>query len=110
MFRSNPAHTGSDGTLGQVPKGVLKWKYTTGSWNSDSSPAIANGVVYVGSSDGYLHAIDAVTGSLKWKYKTGSGISSSPAVVNGVVYVVSYDSNLYAIDAVKGTLNWKYSL
>ena len=35
--------------------GALLWKYTTAN-NVESSPAVANGVVYVGSGDGNLYA------------------------------------------------------
>jgi outer membrane protein assembly factor BamB len=35
--------------------GTLKWSYITGSYNY-SSPAVADGVVYVGSSDSNMHA------------------------------------------------------
>ena len=62
----------------------------------DSSPAVANGVVYVGSEDNNVYALNASTGALLWKYATGSVVTSSPAVANGVVYVGSDDNNLYA--------------
>ena len=56
-----------------------------------SSPAVANGVVYVGSGmDGNVYALNATTGVKLWNYTTGSEVYSSPAVVNGVVYVGSY--------------------
>ena len=61
-----------------------------------SSPAVANGVVYVGSEDYKLYALDVVTGARKWSYATGSFIESSPAVANGMVYIVSSDHNVYA--------------
>ena len=61
-----------------------------------SSPAVANGVVYVGSVDGKLYAYHATTGALLWSATTGSYINSSPAVANGMVYVGSADQNLYA--------------
>src|SRR5271165_2119830 len=38
-----------------------KWSYATGG-NVWSSPAVANGVVYAGSSDGNLYALKASTG------------------------------------------------
>ena len=38
-----------------------------------SSPAVANGVVYIGSWDHNLYALKANTGALLWKYTTGSG-------------------------------------
>jgi outer membrane protein assembly factor BamB len=79
----------------------------------ESSPAVANGVVYVTSFDGKLYAFDAAgttncSGSPKscaplWT-ASASFSSSSPAVVNGVVYVGSGDTRLYAFDAA-GTTN-----
>jgi len=59
---------------------------------------VVNGVVYVGSGNGNIYAIDAVTGTLKWNYATGNSVFSSPAVSNGVVYVGSGDGYLYAIE------------
>jgi outer membrane protein assembly factor BamB len=84
------------------------WIYTTGS-GIVSSPAVANGVVYVGSGDYNLYALDAITGVKKWSYPTGGFIYySSPAVANGVVYVGSMDNNLYALDAMTGVKKWSY--
>ena len=61
-----------------------------------SSPAVANGVVYVGSNDGKFYALNAATGTLVWSYKSGHWFFSSPAVVNGVVYTGCDDGNVYA--------------
>jgi outer membrane protein assembly factor BamB len=61
-----------------------------------SSPAVANGVVYVGSDDGDFYAFDAKTGAALWSAATGGAVESSPAVANGVVYVGSDDASLYA--------------
>ena len=60
-----------------------------------SSPALANGVVYIGGNQN-LYALDAATGKVLWTYATGNTIQSSPAVVDGVVYVGSNDENVYA--------------
>ena len=73
-----------------------------------SSPAVAGGVVYFGSGDGHVYAVDAGTGVLKWKFKTGDVVHSSPAVSRGVVYVGSWDSYFYALDAETGALRWKF--
>jgi outer membrane protein assembly factor BamB len=62
-----------------------------------SSPAVANGTVYVGSDDSNIYALNATTGKLTWSFTTGDEVISCPAVVNGVVYVGSYDSYVYAI-------------
>ncbi|MFZ0318311.1 MAG: PQQ-binding-like beta-propeller repeat protein [Candidatus Sulfotelmatobacter sp.] len=75
----------------------------------DSSPAVANGVVYVGSGDGNIYALNANTGAKLWNYTTGGPVDSSPAVANGVVYVGSADSNIYALNATTGTKLWSYA-
>jgi len=70
---------------------------------------VVNGIVYVGSWDKNLYAIDAVTGKEKWRFATGDKVDSSPAVANGIVYVGSNDKNLYAIDAVTGKEKWRFA-
>ncbi len=85
----------------------LKWRHHTGSWVY-SSPAVANGVVYIGSTDHNVYALNAKTGALLWSYETGEWVDSSPAVANGVVYVGSEDSNVYALNAKTGVLLWSY--
>ena len=64
--------------------GALLWQGVIG-WSS--TPAVANGVVYVGSGDGSVYALNADTGAFVWKYATGGSVESSPVVANGVVYV-----------------------
>ena len=71
--------------------GVKLWNYTTGSYVV-SSPAVVNGVVYIGSDDGNVYALNATNGAKLWNYTTGiSMLYSSPAVVDGVVYIGSAD-------------------
>jgi len=72
------------------------WNYTTGN-SVYSSPAVANGVVYVGSYDNRTYALNASTGVQIWNYTTRNSVESSPAVANGVVYIGSYDGRVYAI-------------
>ena len=72
-----------------------------------SSPAVANGVVFVGTypdqgyGPGILYALNARTGALRWSHKMAS-IFSSPAVANGVVYVASWDGKVYAFGLKQG--------
>jgi outer membrane protein assembly factor BamB len=65
-------------------------------------------LVYIGSDDGYLYAIDFGTGTQRWKFKTDGMIRSSPTLAAGTVYVGSGDGNLYAIDSATGSLKWQY--
>lgn len=89
-------------------KGV-KWKFKTGA-SVIASPAISDGLIFVGSVDSFLYAIDMETGRQKWKFETQGGIVSSAAVAGGLVYFGSYDGNFYAVDEKTGTLKWKFSM
>jgi hypothetical protein len=75
-------------------KGVYIWSYTTGSGVS-SSPAVADGKVYVGSADDNVYCLDADTGGYIWSYTTGDNVNPSPAVADGKVYVGSVDGKVY---------------
>ena len=63
-----------------------------------SSPSLVEGVVYFGSNDKHLYAVDIETGEEKWKFETGAAVSSSPSLVDGVVYFGSADGHIYAVD------------
>jgi outer membrane protein assembly factor BamB len=70
-------------------------------------------MVYVGSLDGYLYALDATSGNINWKTKTEGPIASSPAVADGAVYFTSEEPGagaLYKLDATSGSVIWKKSI
>lgn len=72
------------------------------------TPICANGVVYVGSYDNNLYALNATTGDFIWKYPTEGGIVSKPALNEGNVYFGSEDKHLYVVSARSGKINWTY--
>ena len=66
-----------------------------------SPPAVANGVLYVGASDGRLFAVPTVCASggscdPLWEAQTGGAIAATPLVVGNRVYAASSDGLLYA--------------
>lgn len=89
--------------------GTLDWIYETDSWLW-SSPAIGSeGVLYFGSPDNNLYALDAVEGTLLWSYATDGDILSSPAVsCDETIYFGSGDHNIYALNP-DGSLKWRYT-
>jgi outer membrane protein assembly factor BamB len=100
--------------------GTKLWNFTTpGSiFSSQSSPAVANGVVYVGCGDnnvgsnsGNVYAIYANNGTKLWNFTTRGGVMFPPTVANGIVYAGSAgaDNNLYALYASNGTKLWNYT-
>ncbi len=72
-----------------------------------STPAVAEGRVFFGASDGAIYAIDASSGALRWRFATGGAVDSSPAVARGIVYAASRDGHLYAVGAGDGRLRWR---
>ncbi len=74
-----------------------------------------SGIVYVGGKDGFLHAVDALTGALVWKVDVGADISKTSPVIgdDGTIYVVEYvslyGSNLAAVTHLGG-LRWKHGI
>ena len=87
MYQSDLSHTGYSTSTGPTTN-QLKWSWNTGATISGgTSPAVANGIVYVSSTQA-LYALNASTGTNIYTYTTpGGGAFSSPAVANGIVYV-----------------------
>jgi hypothetical protein len=74
-----------------------------------SSPALADGIAYVGSNDENLYAFDVATGAQLWKVPTGGPIVSSPAIAAGIAYFGSEDGTVYAVDAATGASKWSFA-
>jgi outer membrane protein assembly factor BamB len=71
-----------------------------------SSPVVSDGLVYIGSYDHNLYAIDARTGEYVWKYATEDVISSSPCVWRDLVLIGSDDRLVYALLKDSGRIAW----
>jgi outer membrane protein assembly factor BamB len=63
-----------------------------------SAPAIAGTMLYCGSPDANVWAIDTRNGGIKWKFKTQRPIISSPALSPSGIFVGSQDGNLYQVN------------
>jgi outer membrane protein assembly factor BamB len=68
---------------------------------------VDNGVVYVGSNDHNVYALNAATGAKAWSFATKGSVGySSPAVAKGKVYVGSFGI-VYALNASTGAQVWR---
>ncbi len=105
-FRGDSARSGVVSGL-EMDRLEVSWSAELGG-SVDSSPAVADGVVYVGNSLGYVHALSAEDGQDLWSFKTGGAVVSSPAIAQGLAIVGSVDGFLYALDAVTGEQAWRY--
>src|SRR5712692_1325069 len=108
-FHANIAHTGVYESPGPVQMNGMKWVFKT-EGPIVGSPAVANGIVFIGSTDGSLYGVDEDTGQQRWKFRTVASrqVTASPAVVNGVVYFGGFDGVFYAVSADSGTLKWMF--
>lgn len=82
--------------------------------------AVYGGNVYVGSYDGYLHAIDSATGKQVWKVDTiidrtrSYTITGAPRVINGRVLIGNGGAEMgvrgyvTAYDAKSGKQDWRF--
>ena len=107
MFRHDLSRTGSFNSDEVLPQGNIKWTFDTDG-GIHSSPAVVDGIVYIGSRDSYVYALKADTGEKLWAFKTGSWVESSPVVAGGVVYIGSNDGYFYALDAQTGKERWSF--
>jgi outer membrane protein assembly factor BamB len=69
---------------------------------------IGEGIVYAGTSDGILYALDANDGEKLWTFQAENEIWDAPLLDEGVLYVSSLDHHLYAVDARNGTQVWAF--
>jgi len=70
-------------------------------------PALADGVIYVGSGDGSLHAVNIDTGQRVWRF-AGKGKARTDVVINGPhVIFGTLENMVYAIDRQTGQKVWE---
>ncbi|HEX2997916.1 MAG TPA: serine/threonine-protein kinase [Anaerolineales bacterium] len=72
------------------------------------TPLVAQGVLYVGSYDNNLYALNAGDGKFQWKYPTDGGIVARPSFYDGNLYFGSEDKRLHVISARTGKVVWTY--
>ncbi len=119
LGRNRAGHTdgiyiaSADGSVyALTPRGRLRWRYDTGA-PVRSSPVIGSlpgprhhEIVYVGSSNGMLYAIDAATGRRRWSYDTTpsdpflrvrNNLNGSPALGRTGIYIGGEDGDLYYV-------------
>lgn len=92
-----------------VESGDVIWEFRTGQ-AVRSSPAVVDGVLYVGSSDHRLYALDALTGKERWSFATGGRITSAPSVNERQVVVTSQDNYVHFIDRKTAKRKFDYEV
>ncbi|MCZ7392523.1 MAG: PQQ-binding-like beta-propeller repeat protein [Candidatus Methanoperedens sp.] len=107
---NNLVYVETDGTFYalNVQTGEPAWVSLIGRV-SESSPAVAGGLIVFGTDKGLIMALDETSGKEKWRYDSGiADVVSSPLIANGTVFIGSNDGDIYAL-TMNGVLKWKYS-
>ncbi|WP_251344429.1 PQQ-binding-like beta-propeller repeat protein [Haloplanus halophilus] len=92
---------------GATNDGRETWTFSTDG-AVQSSPTVVDDMVYVGSDDNHLYALDASDGTKQWRFNTGGAIYSSPAVSESTVYIASETGTVFALNADDGTQKWQF--
>ena len=84
--------------------GKLLWSFRAGV--IESSPLLVRGLVYFGSWDHRVYAVDVRTHRARWVFRTGDEVKGGVALAGRTVVAGSYDGHVYALDARSGRLRW----
>jgi outer membrane protein assembly factor BamB len=81
----------------------------TGGW---SGPTVHDGIVYVGTRDGRVVAINASSRQQQWEWPetdaSRSLIYTTPVVHGDLVYIATYSGQVYALTSDRGVERWVY--
>ncbi|HVW28771.1 MAG TPA: PQQ-binding-like beta-propeller repeat protein [Polyangiaceae bacterium] len=100
--RNSPETTFSTANVGQLTRKWEKWLP-----RCTSTPAVVNGIVYLGDWFGSLHAMRVQDGTDVWTTQlTQSTIDDSPLVADGKIFVGDGAGKLYSVDQRTGKLLW----
>lgn len=97
-----------------ISKLKLKWSFAyPDATRARSQPTVRNGVVYVGSQDGTVYALDLQTGCAIWTYKADAEVRSSVVISDtqpAKLYFGDFAGNIRSLNARDGSLNWQVKL
>jgi outer membrane protein assembly factor BamB len=89
-----------------LPVGRVRWSLSLGP-PTFSSPAVVDGVLYVGAHFRVL-ALEAATGRQLWESKTTGPVHASPVVAGSRLYLGLLDGRIIALDRMSGRPAWEF--
>jgi outer membrane protein assembly factor BamB len=107
-YRTDPERSGIQPGPGPGDDPVLIWSVKAAG-PIQFNPVLANGILYVGSDDGHLYALDAGTGAKRWGFDAGAAVRGSGVVEAGLIAVTDANAVLHVVDAATGTERWRIS-
>ncbi|MFH2010942.1 MAG: PQQ-binding-like beta-propeller repeat protein [bacterium] len=93
----------------QASSGAVIWELLLGGAIS-APPLIVErlGMLFIGSADGVMSAIELETGKRKWLYRTKGVAYRAPVYADGVIYFANHRDKVYSLDARTGRWRWSY--
>jgi eukaryotic-like serine/threonine-protein kinase len=88
--------------------GKIKWRFKA-KRAITSSAAIYQGMVFFGSMDSTLYALDAKTGWVIWRYRLGKPSISTPFIIDNYLFTGSSSGDIICIDIRTAKEVWHYS-
>jgi outer membrane protein assembly factor BamB len=83
---------------GNVTSSALKWAYPL-SRHSMSTPAIADGLAFVGDSGRRVHCVEVATGKACWTHEVNGEVWASPLVADGKAYFATRNGEVLVFKA-----------
>lgn len=73
-----------------------------------SAPALANGLVYVGSEDNTFYSLDLASGRVLWKYDAGYPVDAPPSASGATACFGSADGVMRCFESLTGKELWRF--
>jgi eukaryotic-like serine/threonine-protein kinase len=107
LYRGDEQRTGVFDFAAIRQKPGVKWQTKVSStWLMP--PILADGILYTGSGDGVIYALDAQTGEAIWSTDGFSQLENSGAVAGDILVVGGYDQRVRALDRHTGEVLWSF--
>jgi len=87
--------------------GRLLWEVDIGSGGA-GRPIFYRGLLYTGTDDGRMLALDGATGRKVWSYRVQGAISEEAVISGDTLYFVDGENAIYALDVLTGAWRWQY--
>ena len=111
LFQGDPTRSGLCNVSGPIGNVSSCWRYDVQN-RIVHQPVLSDGSIFVGDSDGTVHAISVNTGEEHWIYDTSTGgsgfnhIVSSPGISNSQVYIGNANTRFFALNLESGNMEW----